>query len=264
MSEEKKLTCTTCSGDLILDKERNLYKCPFCGVAYGYALFDGTALEKAEKSLSIGEFNDADLYFSFALSTDPINIRAHRGRVFCAGKWKTVKDISKTRKDVTGVRAENVNRRCDEAIKNLTEEQGKYFQLIKETLETTDKYNEAVLQGKKITKKRDEVAERVERINSSLEEYRQREKARRTRNYGLTDLILRKSVDPFIGDGTSLPEAIKNAQDMLSISRDSLFEANQAFYKSNTKIANLSSEVNSQRKMLLELNKELFQEDVEV
>jgi len=271
MSEEKKITCATCAGNLIFDKERNLYKCPFCGVAYGYALFDGTALEKAEKALAIGEYNDADLYFSFALSTDPKNIRAYRGRVFCACKWKTINNICKTRKDVAGryrffscARAETVNKRCDEAIKNLSEEQGEYFRLIKETLEFTDKYNEAVLKGKKSTVKRDELSDRVAMLNAGLDDYRQIERARSSQNYDLTDMLLGKIRDSFPIDGTSLEEKISNTEDILSIARDSLKEANQAYYSSNNKIAKLSNEINSRRQRLLKLNKELFQEDAEV
>lgn len=225
MSEAKKLICATCAGELILDKERNLYKCPFCGVAYGYALFDGSALDKAEKALSIGEFNDADLYFSFALSTDPKNIRAFRGRVFCAGKWKSFKDFNKTRKDVTGIRVEHVIKRCEEAIKNLSEEQAKYFRLIKEILEITEKSNEALAQGKKHPKKRDEIKELVAELNRELDEYRQTEIIRRT--------------------------------------KDSLEKESKKIYTSDRKIFDLSREINIRRQMLLKLNKELFQEDID-
>lgn len=271
MSEEKKLTCATCAGTLILDKERNLYKCPFCGVAYGYALFDGTALDKAEKALAIGEYNDADLYFSFALSSDPKNIRAYRGRVFCACKWKTINDISKTRKDVTGryrlfscVRAETVNSRCDEAIKNLSEAQGEYFQLIKEIMEDTNNYNEAVLKGKKSTTKREEIVDRVAMLNAGLDEYKQKEWAGRSQNYDLTDMLLGKVRDSLTTDGIPLHEKIRNTEDMLSIARDSLAKANHEYYASNNKIVDLSTKLNSHRQRLLKLNKELFQEDVDV
>lgn len=271
MSEEKKLTCATCAGTLILDKERNLYKCPFCGVAYGYALFDGTALDKAEKALAIGEYNDADLYFSFALSSDPKNIRAYRGRVFCACKWKTINDINKTRKDVSGryrffsgVRAETVNQRCDDAIKNLPAEQGEYFQLIKEIVVATDKYNEAVLKGKKSIIKRDETADRVAMLNAGLDDYRQAERLRQTQNNDLTDTLLGKVFDSFSGDGTSLQEKIQNTEDMLSIARDSFAKANREYYSSNNKIINLSNKFNTLRQRLLKLNKEFFQEEAEL
>ncbi len=129
MADIKKKTCTKCGGDLILDKERKLYKCPFCGVAYGFSLFSDNNKEKAEEALMLGEFNEADALFSFLLTMDPHDFHALLGRILCAGKWKRVEDI-RDASDYFGVRPKTVRMRIKEAINNCLPSDRPYFEKL--------------------------------------------------------------------------------------------------------------------------------------
>ena len=139
MKGERKLTCATCGGELILDKERHLYKCTFCGVAYGYALFDGSAMQKAKEALHLGEFYDADLYFTFALSSEPHDFYALRGRLLCAGKWKDQEAV-KLSPNLTGKRAELILKRSEEGAKNAADADKEYFRLYADLVNSAIEY----------------------------------------------------------------------------------------------------------------------------
>ncbi len=168
MTEEKKLICATCGGDLIPDKDKHLYKCTFCGVAYGYALFDGSAPQKAEKSMRIREFNDADLYYSFMLSSDPHNFLALRGRVMCAGKWTKLDEV-KISKTITGKRAENVIKRCEDGLRNALEEDKPYFQLFIDLTNAIIEYYDNESQWKDELKSKERLKIREAGINSDIQ-----------------------------------------------------------------------------------------------
>ena len=119
---EKTVICNKCGGLLTLDKEKNLYECRSCGVAYGASLFFGNPLEKAKKAIEENDFAEADQRFSHMLMTDPNSFEALLGRVLCAGKWKTVSDIALTDLAVSDVRLKNILERVDDAVSHVSEE----------------------------------------------------------------------------------------------------------------------------------------------
>lgn len=119
---EKTVICNKCGGLLTLDKEKNLYECRSCGVAYGASLFFGNPLEKAKKAIEENDFAEADQRFSHMLMTDPNSFEALLGRVLCAGKWKTVSDIALTDLAVSDVRLKNILERADDAVSHVSEE----------------------------------------------------------------------------------------------------------------------------------------------
>ena len=71
---------------MTLDKEKNLYECRSCGVAYGASLFFGNPFEKAKKAIEENDFAEADQRFSHMLMTDPKSFDALLGRILCAGR----------------------------------------------------------------------------------------------------------------------------------------------------------------------------------
>ena len=129
MADTKIKTCVKCGGNLVLDKEKKLYKCPFCGVAYGFSLFTDNNQEKAGEALQLGEFNEADALFSFLLAMDPHDFTSLLGRILCAGKWKSVEDI-RDASDYFGVRPKTVRMRIKEAINNSLPSDRPYFEKL--------------------------------------------------------------------------------------------------------------------------------------
>ncbi|MCR5615670.1 MAG: hypothetical protein K6F45_05845 [Saccharofermentans sp.] len=94
MAEALRHQCTSCGGDLILDSEAKLYKCPFCGVTYDYDLFgEEDALSRGMNALRRGEFNSAKEAFDQVLGQEPQDFLALRGRMLAKARMKSIRDF---------------------------------------------------------------------------------------------------------------------------------------------------------------------------
>ncbi len=131
--DSKTIACTKCGGTLVLDQTRKLYMCSHCGVAYGYSLFFGNPVQKAEELLKYGEFEEADQRFSHILMVENRNADALRGRVLCAGRWRSFADIRLTDK-LLEVDWQLVLQRAEECSKWETDTTKPYFLLIMEMM----------------------------------------------------------------------------------------------------------------------------------
>ena len=123
---EQTVTCATCGGQLLADKEKNLYECRFCGVAYGMSLFFNNPLEKAKNALRHDDYVEADQRFSHVLMLDSHDTEALLGRILCAGKWKSVNDV-KVLDRMPPLMAQNLSERTSEAQKFSRGEAKKFF-----------------------------------------------------------------------------------------------------------------------------------------
>lgn len=85
--------CSKCAGQLCLDKERRVYECRSCGVAYGISLFFGMPMEKALTSMNTGHYGEALKRFENILMVNPSSFDALLGRILCAGRWTRISDI---------------------------------------------------------------------------------------------------------------------------------------------------------------------------
>lgn len=140
--EDKQLVCNKCGGLLFLDRERRLYECRSCGVAYSSALMaDTDTIKTAMNHLSKKDFKEADKLFVLALMLDPHDYMALRGRVLCAGRWKDIKDIrlDDTRNPArTGPAAE----RLEEVIAKAADEDKEYFIRFRDLVNVLEQYSE--------------------------------------------------------------------------------------------------------------------------
>ena len=252
MTPEIKPTCTTCGGELIADTKNNTYKCSFCGVAYGYGLFDGTAAEKAAKALSIGEFNDADLYYTIVLSMDPTNITALRGRIFCAAKWKKTLDLKTAKGELTGVRANTVRSRCEEAMKKSSEENAKYFKLIKDFVDNSERYRAAKVKAGPILKREKFLLDRSIEVDDRVERMEENYERARSRNYTLTDFLL-KSPAP-----SPTPNELKDAWDVSDIMHCAVADSGKESKKMQDQISALERRRNFYYEKIVDMEKQLF------
>ena len=106
--------CSKCAARLTLNKDKRVYQCDHCGVAYGISLFFGIPMEKALNSLNTGFYDDANQRFSSILMVHPSDFEALLGRVLCEGGWTKISDIDLTDDvDVSSYKA--VRRRLGEA-----------------------------------------------------------------------------------------------------------------------------------------------------
>ena len=124
MRELVSYSCSSCGGNLVPDQEGKIYRCLFCGVAFGSSiLFNKDAEYKAYKAAMADEFNEADVWYRCVLMRDPGYAKALRGRILCAGKWKSLADIS-AEVLMSGVRFESVLDRINEAVEHTHDEEG--------------------------------------------------------------------------------------------------------------------------------------------
>ena len=139
MYSNRQVICTQCGAELIPDEECKIYRCNFCGVAFGSSiLFDEETLPKAKKSLQLGEFDEADVWYNCALMTEPQIFEALVGRILCASKWKRLGEIQKDQ-PFTPVRLENVNKRITEAMDHSKDQDKEYFAKFKRLFEILDR-----------------------------------------------------------------------------------------------------------------------------
>ena len=141
MDNDIKTVCTKCGGLLIPDQEKTIYRCTYCGVAFGSSiLFDKDAPQKAKESLSIGEFNEADIWYNCVLMREPDNFEAHLGRIYCAGKWKSMYSFDH-HTILNSVRSERVLERIEDAIKHTEGQSNEFFTQFKTVIGDLERLN---------------------------------------------------------------------------------------------------------------------------
>lgn len=133
-SEEKKqVFCSKCGGELSLDRERSLYTCKFCGVACGASLFIGDVLGKAQKALSIKEFEEAEICFSNNLMMHPDDFDSLLGRILAEGRWTSIEDFElKEETHIPPFRIKNLLARIEEAKAHAQESDQAVFTALEQ------------------------------------------------------------------------------------------------------------------------------------
>lgn len=126
----KKITCAKCGAQLALDKEKRVFECSSCGVAYGVSLFFGMPLEKAMNSMNTGFYAEAEDRFSHMLMADPSDFEALLGRILCMGRWTKISDINPA-DEITPIRVKQIQKRVTEAKESAAEEDKQYFDYVR-------------------------------------------------------------------------------------------------------------------------------------
>ena len=90
MRDLVKYTCATCGGALIVNRNDEVLKCPFCGNGFDAArMHKREILNDAETNLKQMEFNAAKDKFDLLLKSNPQDFDALKGLVLCAGKLRS-------------------------------------------------------------------------------------------------------------------------------------------------------------------------------
>ena len=94
MSDIKQHQCPSCGGNLIVDNDKQMYRCTSCGSTYDYEYFREERIhEMAETYLSRGEFTAAADAYKFKLKKEPHNFLALRGLMLAAANLKEMDDL---------------------------------------------------------------------------------------------------------------------------------------------------------------------------
>jgi len=132
-NSEKVILCEKCAARLTLNKEKRVYECGSCGVAYGVSLFFGMPLEKALNAINMGQFEAAEKRFSNLLMVNPSDFDGLLGRVLCTGKWNNVSNISVS-EDLRPITYKNLLVMADKAAEAADESDKEYFGDLKKLL----------------------------------------------------------------------------------------------------------------------------------
>lgn len=131
--------CSKCAARLTLNKDKRVYQCDHCGVAYGISLFFGIPMEKALNSLNTGFYDDANQRFSSILMVHPSDFEALLGRVLCEGGWTKISDIDLTDDvDVSSYKA--VRRRLGEAKQHASVHNVPFFENVEKMVGYCEEY----------------------------------------------------------------------------------------------------------------------------
>ena len=131
----KTINCAKCGGLLELNKEKRLYQCNSCGVAYGASLFFDNPLKKAERAIKYNDYSEADQRYAHMLMVDPSDFDALLGRILCAGKWKTIKDVVLRGEAIGDSEANSLKERAEDAVLHSPEEFVEWFKDIRRLLD---------------------------------------------------------------------------------------------------------------------------------
>ena len=122
----KVISCSKCAEKLIIDKEKRVYQCDHCGVAYGVSLFFGLPMEKALDSINTGHYSDAKKRFDSILMSSPSDFEALLGRMLCEGKWTKISDIDLS-DDLSITEVRKIKTCLAEAIERTSDDERSYF-----------------------------------------------------------------------------------------------------------------------------------------
>ena len=136
----KKHTCPTCAGQLIINQERQMYECPFCGVTFDYEYFrEDDVLARADRFLKRGEWGAAADAFDFMLAKEPHNFVALRGKILAVSRMHTLADMANL-KYQEKVNLLRVMPFIENAIENSEGEKKAYFEKVKKLYESAEEY----------------------------------------------------------------------------------------------------------------------------
>ncbi|WP_034451077.1 tetratricopeptide repeat protein [Butyrivibrio sp. AE2032] len=142
INADRDIICEKCGASLSLDKEKRVYECSHCGVAYGVSLFFGLPMEKALNALNTGDYSDAEKRFAHLLMVNPSDFEALLGRILCAGKWTNVSDI-RLSSDYEQSDIQEVDLRLDEAIQHAADNDRQFFKDLVKLIDFFEPYMKA-------------------------------------------------------------------------------------------------------------------------
>lgn len=164
MAQLKSYTCSKCGGALIVDKDQEVFDCPFCNTKFNFEDFHGDdVLGDAEKALRQMEFTAAREKFERVLKDDPSNFTALRGLVFCAGHINSTQYIQRIDK----------LKRCDiakmrevipYAKEKALDEDKEYFTTLSSMLDLYEEYSVVSKEGDELRSQHKDEMNSITRI----------------------------------------------------------------------------------------------------
>lgn len=136
-------SCTSCGGEVIVNLNRQVYECPFCGLTFDYDIIrDETALSEVKDAIQKKQYIKADAIYEHILAGNPSNYEALRGRILCAAKCDDLQSIMETPELlVQKAYIPALKARVEEAVAACEDCDRPYFEEFKKTIPDFEFFN---------------------------------------------------------------------------------------------------------------------------
>ena len=163
MNDVRKHQCPTCGGILILDEDKQMYHCAFCGSDYDYEYFREDQMHEAgEKYISRSEFKAAADAYEFTLKKDPHDFLALRGLMLAAAK---LSDMSELERVSEAAEFSYDSKVVGEVIAKAAEEDKEYFTEFGKVYSDRVRLDECAMEISSLQEKKDKINSMIAKNN---------------------------------------------------------------------------------------------------
>lgn len=163
MSDVRKHQCPTCGGILILDEDKQMYHCAFCGSDYGYEYFREDQMHEAgEKYISRSEFMAAADAYEFTLKKDPHDFLALRGLMLAAAKLSDMSELERVSETAEFSYDSKV---VGEVIAKAAEEDKEYFTEFGKVYSDRVRLDECAMEISSLQEEKDKINSMIAKNN---------------------------------------------------------------------------------------------------
>lgn len=169
MSTIRKHQCPSCGGGLIIDNDKQMYHCTFCGSTYDYEYFKEDEMHEAgETYISRSEFMAAIDAYKFTLTKDPHDFIALRGLMLAAANLSNMKQLEKESESVEFSYDSQI---VSEVIAGAAEEDKKYFTEFGKLYTEKKKRSDCSKEIVSLKEKKQQIRDVIARNNIDRENY---------------------------------------------------------------------------------------------
>ena len=162
--------CPKCGGELLIDTDKQIYTCGFCGMTYDFDYFDtANLLSVANRALGRGEFSSARKMFEELLEKDPHDAAVLRGLLFCDEKVDSLYSL-----DIENFPIDPEDKNFIYSIEHADHIGLEYFGHIKNASEISKKYQSSVKEDLACQKECNDIGCEILDISGKIDTFRNR------------------------------------------------------------------------------------------
>ena len=160
--------CPKCGGELLIDTDKLIYSCDFCGMTFDFDYFEtANLLSVANRALGRGEFNAARKMFEELSEKDPHDAAVLRGLLFCDEKIESLYSL-----DIEDFPIDTEGKHFTYSIEHADHIGLQYFGHIKNAAEISKKYQESVKEDQLCQKECNDIGSKILDKTGQIDAYR--------------------------------------------------------------------------------------------
>lgn len=160
--------CPKCGGELLIDTDKLIYSCDFCGMTFDFDYFEtANLLSVANRALGRGEFNAARKMFEELSEKDPHDAAVLRGLLFCDEKIESLYSL-----DIEDFPIDTEDKHFTYSIEHADHIGLQYFGHIKNAAEISKKYQESVKEDQICQKECNDIGSKILDKTGQIDAYR--------------------------------------------------------------------------------------------